>query len=111
MARPFTHPSIKEVTIDSVLYALSDPIRRSIVIKLLGCKDMNCSKAACTELPPSTISFHYKVLRESGLVRSEKKGVEVMNSIRRVEIDKRFPGLLEAILTHHKFPKGSPASK
>lgn len=66
---------------------------------------MSCSKAACEELSPSTISFHHKILRESGLIRSEKVGVEVINSLRTEDLNKRFPGLLDSILEFHKSSK------
>jgi len=103
MARTFVHPSAKDLTIDGVLYALSDPIRRQIVMKLMDCggDGMSCVKS-CQELSPSTISFHHKILRESGIIRSEKVGVEVINSLREEELNKRFPGLLRNILQHHK---------
>ena len=101
MARSFIHPSPKDFTIDGILYALTDPIRRSIVLKLMSGDGMSCSKA-CTEISPSTISFHHKILRESGLIRSEKVGVEVINTLRTQEINKQFPGLLDSILKHHK---------
>lgn len=101
MARSFIHPSPKDFTIDAILYALSDPIRREIVMKLYSCEGMSCTKA-CEELSPSTVSFHHKILRESGLIRSEKVGVEVINSLRADEINKRFPGLLDSILKNHK---------
>ena len=93
---------MKDVTVDGILYALSDPIRRAILLKLLDCNGMSCSKAACSQLPPSTLSFHYKVLREAGLIRSQKKGVEVLNTPRKDEIEKRFPGLVQTILMYHK---------
>lgn len=101
MVRPLNHPATRDLTIDGVLHALSDPARRDILVKLLGCDGMSCNKA-CVDLPPSTISFHHKVLREAGLIRSEKKGVEVINTVRKADIDKRFPGLLDSILSHHK---------
>lgn len=101
MARSFMHPSPKDFSIDAILYALSDPIRREIVMKLYGCEGMSCNKA-CDQLSPSTISFHHKILRESGLIRSEKIGVEVINSLRADEVNKRFPGLLDSILKNHK---------
>ena len=100
MARGFIHPSPKDFTIDGILYALSDPIRRSIVFKLMNNESLSCTKA-CTELSPSTISFHHKILRESGLIHSEKIGVEVINTLRTVEVNKQFPGLLDSILKHH----------
>lgn len=100
MARVFNHPSMQDVTIDGILYALSDPVRRGILVKLMGCDSMSCVKA-CQNLSPSTVSFHYKALREAGLIRSEKVGVEVRNTLRLEELNARFPGLLEAILSHH----------
>lgn len=102
MARAFNHPSAKEISIDGVLHALSDPIRRAIVHRLAKeGEGMNCAEA-CAKLPASTISFHYKVLREAGLIRSEKKGVEVINTLRADELEKIFPGLLRSIFQHHR---------
>lgn len=104
MSRPFTHPAAKDITIDGVLHALSDRIRRDIVFKLLGCDKkhgLNCSES-CEGLSPSTISFHHKILREAGLIHSEKKGVEVINVVRREEIEKCFPGLIDTVFQHHK---------
>lgn len=100
MARVFNHPSMQDVTIDGILYALSDPIRRGILLRLMDCEGMSCVKA-CEKLAPSTVSFHYKTLREAGLIRSEKVGVEVRNTARVEELNARFPGLLDAILRHH----------
>jgi len=101
MPRPFHHPPVRAISIDGVLHALSDPTRRQVMLKLLQCEGMSCAKA-CADLPASTISFHHRVLREAGLIRSEKRGVEVINTARRADIDKRFPGLLDTILRHHR---------
>lgn len=100
MSRPFRHPPASAFDIDAVLHALSDPVRRGVMVKLLDCEGLSCSKA-CADLSPSTISFHHRVLREAGLIRSEKRGVEVINRARKTEVDARFPGLLDAILRHH----------
>lgn len=99
MARPFVHPAPDDITLDGVLHALADPTRRAIVLKLIdqGC-GMNCTAAAPCDLPKSTQSHHFKVLREAGLVRSERKGTAVVNELRCAEVDGRFPGLLEQIL-------------
>ncbi len=96
MARPFRHPSEGEITLDDVLHALSDPDRREIVLRLMESGGMNCSQA-CQDLPASTVSHHHRILRDAGLIQSEKRGVEVFNSVRRDPIDRRFPGLLDAI--------------
>lgn len=104
MPTPFHHPKTEDLTLDEVLYALSDPTRRNIVAKLVAKPGMNCRKT-CLDMAPSTVSFHYKVLRDSGLIRSEKKGVEVINRLRKSDIDHRFPGLLAGILRHHDLIK------
>lgn len=102
MARAFIHPSPKDFTVDAVLYALADPARRNIVVKLQNnCDGMSCVET-CEDMSPSTISFHYKILRESGIIRSEKVGVSVRNYLRTEELNKRFPGLLDSILRHHR---------
>lgn len=99
MQRPFVHPAIDDVTLEAVLYALADPARLAIVHKLSmeGC-GLNCSAAAPADLPKSTQSYHYQILREAGLIRSERRGTEVVNALRCAEIDKRFPGVLAAVL-------------
>ncbi len=100
MQRPFLHPALGDVTLESVLYALADPVRLSIVCKLTsGNCPMNCSSAAPDKLPKSTQSHHYQVLREAGLIRSERRGTEVVNTLRCAEINAKFPGVIPAILT------------
>jgi DNA-binding transcriptional ArsR family regulator len=101
MTKPFHHPLPEQITLTGILHALSDPIRRQIVMRLLESKTLSCS-GACTVLPPSTLSFHCRVLRESGLVHSQKNGTSVENTLRRKDIEGRFPGLLRAILKHHQ---------
>jgi DNA-binding transcriptional ArsR family regulator len=97
MARPLHHPSPADIGLDGILHALADPVRRSIVGKLIALGEMNCGET-CGDMAPSTISHHHRILRESGLIRSEKRGVAVINSVRHAEIDALFPGLLAAIL-------------
>ncbi len=99
MQRPFVHPAIDDIALESILYALADPVRLAIMLKLTsgGCP-MNCSTAAPEKLPKSTQSHHYKVLREAGLIRSERRGTEVVNTLRCHELDAKFPGLVASIL-------------
>jgi DNA-binding transcriptional ArsR family regulator len=89
-----------DVTLEGVLYALSDPVRLEIVRRLMaeGCP-LNCQSAAPQNMAKSSVSHHYQILREAGLIRSERRGVEVVNSPRCEELGKRFPGLMKAILT------------
>ena len=99
MQRPFIHPAIEDVTLESVLYALADPARIQIIKNLAGSTcGKNCSAAAPLDMPKSTQSFHYQLLREAGLIRSERRGTEVVNALRCTEVEKRFPGVVSAIL-------------
>lgn len=100
MARPLQHPKIEQINLDGILHALSDPIRREILFNLEGCEAKPCNKSV-EGLAPSTLSFHYKILREAGLVHSEKKGIEVLNTLRIKELNKKFPGLLSTIKKFH----------
>lgn len=98
--RPFVHPPIDDVTLPGLLEALADPVRLAIVRKLYDAKDgLCCNDAAPTgKLPKSTLSHHFRILRESGLIRTEKHGLLHISRLRRTETDKRFPGLLKLVL-------------
>jgi len=95
--RAFKHPSIETVSLEQVLYALSDPVRLDIVRKLAREGETSCSDLDCGR-PKSSMSHHFRVLRESGLVCTRNLGTTHMNSVRREELDRRFPGLLKAVL-------------
>ena len=84
------------------MHALSDPVRLSIVAELRKAEEgLNCvettGRLKCS-MPKSTCSQHYRILRESGIIHSERRGVELTSKVRRKELDSRFPGLLDAIL-------------
>jgi DNA-binding transcriptional ArsR family regulator len=103
----FVHPDLEDVSLSAVLHALSDPVRRAILRSLasdLSChgKGKPCAAAAPPDVPKATLSNHYAVLRAAGLVRAEKKGVEVLHRIRCDEVDQRFPGVLSAVLESDK---------
>ncbi|HEX8592992.1 MAG TPA: helix-turn-helix domain-containing protein [Pseudomonas sp.] len=95
--RPFKHPPVSDFVLERLFYALSDPVRLEIV-RYLG----QVSEATCGELdggrPKSSMSHHFRVLRDSGLVRTQSVGTTHMNSLRREELDARFPGLMTAVL-------------
>ena len=95
--RAFRHPEPEDLILERVLYALSDPVRLQIVRRLA-----EVGEATCGELdggrPKSSVSHHFRVLREAGLVHSRNVGTTHMNSLRIPELDRRFPGLLAAVL-------------
>ncbi len=95
--RPFKHPPLASVSLEQVLYALSDPLRLEIVRTLTREGETPCAALQC-DRPKSSMSHHFRVLRESGVVFTRIEGVTHWNTVRREELDKRFPGLLKAIL-------------
>jgi DNA-binding transcriptional ArsR family regulator len=105
------HPSCTELELPDVLHALSDPARLQIVRQLAlrdectcGTFDLGLSKA--------TLSHHFRVLRESGVVRTRPEGRTRMLSLRKDDLDDRFPGLLDVVLTAESPPKtGRAASR
>ena len=103
--RPLFHPAIGDITVEAILHALSDPIRAAIYADIVGSAcSQNCSnflKVSNKAIPKSTLSQHFKALREAGLIRSERQGVEMHNTSRCNEIEKRFPGLILAIVKAH----------
>jgi DNA-binding transcriptional ArsR family regulator len=104
--RPLFHPSVEDVTVEGILHALSDPVRVAIFSDIVGSDcSQNCSNFLNISekiIPKSTLSQHFKALREAGLIRGERIGVEMHNISRCTEIEKRFPGLITAIVNAHK---------
>jgi DNA-binding transcriptional ArsR family regulator len=100
--RPLYHPAFEELTVESVLYALSDPVRARIYAELSQADcPQNCSAFLFNgklKLPKSTLSQHFKILREAGLIRSERQGVELKNSTRCSELKKKFGAMVPEIL-------------
>ena len=103
--RPLFHPSIQEVTVEGILHALSDPIRVAMYADIVAQEcPQSCSNflhVSDKAIPKSTLSQHFKILREAGLIRSERRGVELQNISRCTELEQRFPGLIHAIITAH----------
>ena len=103
--RPLFHPSIEDVTVEGILHALSDPVRVAIYVDIVAqeCPQIcsNFLRVSDRNIPKSTLSQHFRILREAGLIRSERHGVEMHNISRNAELEKRFPGLIRAIVTAH----------
>lgn len=103
--KPLFHPSPEEITVEGILYALSDPVRVAIFADIVGSDcSRNCSNFLNVDeknIPKSTLSQHFKALREAGLIRGERRGKEMHNTSRCGEVEKRFPGLIQAIVKAH----------
>jgi DNA-binding transcriptional ArsR family regulator len=91
------HPDANDIRLERVLYALSDEVRLSIVRQLAREGAASCA-ALDGGRPKSSMSHHFRVLRECGVVRTRSEGVTHMNELRQTDLDRRFPGLLSAIL-------------
>ena len=99
--RPLVHPTVEDITVEALLHALSDPVRVAIYMEIIGQScSANCSafqRVIDKPIPKSTLSQHFRILREAGLIRSERRGVEMLNTSRCAEVDARFPGLMAVI--------------
>jgi DNA-binding transcriptional ArsR family regulator len=91
------HPSATEFDLSAVLHALSDPMRRSIVVRLAREGEVPCGGFGLS-VSKSTRTHHFRVLREAGLIEQREEGNRKLNTLRRDEMDERFPGLIEAVL-------------
>ncbi len=101
--RTLHHPQIEDITVEGILHAFADPVRLQIFLDL-ACAETskNCSSylnVTSSPLPKSTLSQHFKVLREAGLVYSERRGVELHNRSRCPELEERFGAMIQAIVS------------
>jgi DNA-binding transcriptional ArsR family regulator len=90
-------PSREQISLSEVLYALSDPVRIEIVMSIADVGEQPCNQCG-VEMPKSSLSHHFKVLREAGIVATRVEGTRHINSIRTADLNARFPGLLNAVL-------------
>lgn len=98
----FTHPRLDDVPLDLALHALADPNRLAIVARLAAAEGLSCSNSTPDDaaVPKSTLSNHLKMLRAAGLIETTQSGREMINVLRRAEFERRFPGLLDAVLAN-----------
>ncbi|GGP96870.1 transcriptional regulator [Streptomyces griseomycini] len=97
-SRDLPHPACGEIRLEGVLHALSDPVRLRIVRELAAeGVALSCSHF---DLPvtKSTTTHHFRVLRESGVIRQVYEGTAKMNGLRRDDLEELFPGLLDCLL-------------
>jgi DNA-binding transcriptional ArsR family regulator len=95
-ARQLPHPAPKEITLEGVLHALSDPVRLSVVADLADGEERGSSEFDCG-VAESTLSHHLKVLRLAGVITHRKEGTRCFVAL-RPELDRAFPGLLATVL-------------
>jgi DNA-binding transcriptional ArsR family regulator len=90
-------PATDEIALPAVMGALSDPVRVEIVRALAVQGETVCG-ALELGVSPATRSHHFRVLREAGVTYTRVDGTRRHVSLRRDDLDARFPGLLDALL-------------
>ena len=92
-------PRPADQRLETVLGALSDPVRLSIVRALAATEgeSRSCGSFGLS-VSKSTASHHFRVLREAGIIRQHDEGRRRMTELRRADLDARFPGLLDSIV-------------
>ena len=94
---PLSHPACEEIELAAVLHALSDPKRLRIVTGL-AVEDKRTCKSFDLPVTKATCTHHFRVLREAGVIRQRLEGTTRLNSLRRADLDERFPGLIDSVL-------------
>jgi DNA-binding transcriptional ArsR family regulator len=95
--REIAHPPADQLSLPGILHALSDPVRLEIV-RVLGTDGELCCGAIDVPVSKSTLTHHLKVLRDAGVTRTRRDGVQRLVSLRQADVDSRFPGLLDCVL-------------
>ena len=98
-ARTVAHPDLSEVSLQQVLEALVDPVRRGVVSQLARTGEDKSCGTFDAPVSLSTLTHHFNVLREAGVIRQYYVGTTKMNALRTDEMEERFPGLLSAVMT------------
>jgi DNA-binding transcriptional ArsR family regulator len=92
------HPELGEIELAAVLHALSDPQRLHIVRELAASDGPRACGSIKLDVAKSTMTHHFRVLREAGVIRQDRMGTTKLTALRRDELDARFPGLLDVVL-------------
>jgi DNA-binding transcriptional ArsR family regulator len=95
-------PATADIELTAVLAALSDPVRLEIVRQLADAGEERTCGSFGLPVAKSTATHHFRVLREAGVVSSREEGTRKFNRLQRDDLDRRFPGLLDAILANTK---------
>jgi DNA-binding transcriptional ArsR family regulator len=108
--RELFHPAMEEMDLAAVMHALSDPVRLEIVARLADSDGENCGGiGSAIDVHKSTLSHHYRVMREAGLTRTTLEGRSRVVRLRHGDLEARFPGLLASVLAalrRHPWPAG-----
>ena len=92
------HPDVSALDLATIMHAVGDPLRLDIVRLLADDRPRPCSEvSSAMGLPVSTCSYHLRLLREAGVTRTRAEGTQRFISLRRDDLEERFPGLLDVL--------------
>ncbi|ASO18289.1 DNA-binding transcriptional ArsR family regulator [Actinoalloteichus hoggarensis] len=109
MVKPH-HPDAVQIELVDVLAALGHPVRLGIARALADGEERFCGEIL-PDLPKSSMTHHWRALRESGVIRQRPEGRRLYLTLRRRELDARFPGLLDLVLADHPAPEPSTPAR
>ncbi|GAA3127900.1 ArsR/SmtB family transcription factor [Streptosporangium carneum] len=93
------HPAADDIKLAEIMHALADPVRLEIVARLAESDGESCADIGSgIDVHKSTMSHHYRVLREAGVTLTALEGRSRLVRLRRDDLDARFPGLLDSVL-------------
>src|SRR3954470_7025282 len=101
------HPEPEEFDVLDILHALSDPTRMTIVRTLRAAPERACGTFP-VDVAPSTLTHHFRVLRESGVIRQREDGNRRWTTLRDEDLQARFPGLLDTVVTAYEKESARP---
>ncbi|MET1075662.1 MAG: helix-turn-helix domain-containing protein [Umezawaea sp.] len=99
MDHALAHPELDEIRIETVLQALADPVRLTIVRALADCEAGIACGSIELSISKSTRTHHIRTLREAGVVRVRAEGTSRISTLRRADLDALYPGLLDGVLS------------
>jgi DNA-binding transcriptional ArsR family regulator len=91
-------PDVSQIELPAVLHALSDPVRLGLVRELYACHGERTCGSFELPISKSTATHHWRVLRDAGVVSAREEGTKKYHSLRRQDLDQRFPGLLDSVV-------------
>jgi len=94
---PLVHPDMDDLDLFKIMSALTDETRLTIVVTLAASPGLACS-GFTPDVTASVLTRHFRVLREAGLIRQHDVGTRRINTLRKEELDQRFPGLIDLVL-------------
>jgi DNA-binding transcriptional ArsR family regulator len=98
--REIRHPATADLDLATILRAAGDPVRLAVVRQLADDRERTCTELReALDMPASTLSYHLRLLREAGITRSRPAGTERHVSLRRDDLETRYPGLVDVLVS------------